>query len=470
MLFNSSAFLLFLPLVLLAYHLAPARVRKPLLLVASYVFYAAWDWRFLGLLVLSTAVDYACARAMRSAAPVRRKHLLYVSLALNLGVLATFKYFDFFVANLRALLHTAGLGVLDSVGLELILPLGISFYTFQTLAYTIDVYRGDIEACDRPVDYAIFVAYFPQLVAGPIERASRLLPQIAQYRPPDGAMIRAGFTLILFGFAKKVVLGDALLSPYVEGAFANPAAQSGPELVLGALLFSLQIYTDFSGYSDIARGTSRLLGIELMVNFDQPYLASNITAFWRRWHISLSTWLRDYLYIPLGGNRGGRAQLYRNLMLTMGLGGLWHGASWNFVIWGLLHGVLLAGHRAWRGPRRNAEAGGGIGAIAGCVGTNLCVVLAWVFFRASDLPTALAYLAGLASAFTSAGALALSALAVALYAGVVLLLDLPPRRAGRHEFSEDWPEWARILLYTALITATWTAWPASSVPFIYFQF
>ena len=236
-----------------------------------------------------------------------------MSVLVNLGILGAFKYFDFFVANLRSLLHAVGLDVLDSSILELVLPLGISFYTFQTMAYTIDVYRRRIEPCDDLLRYAVFVAYFPQLVAGPIERAGELLPQLARYRRPDVAMIRSGLTLMLFGFFKKVVIGDALASPYVERAFADPAGQTGAFLLLGACLFSLQIYADFSGYSDIARGVSRLLGIELMINFEQPYLSRSVTEFWRRWHISLSTWLRDYLYIPLGGNRFGPLRLYRNL-------------------------------------------------------------------------------------------------------------------------------------------------------------
>ncbi len=480
MLFNSTAFLLFLPVVLVLHRLCPRRVKSGLLLIASWVFYAFWDVRFLSLLVLSTAVDFVVAGAMEGAAPRKRRALLAVSLVANLGLLGVFKYLGFFVAEMRGLLAAAGLGALDSPALDLVLPMGISFYTFQTLAYTIDVYRGTLRPCRNPIDYALFVAYFPQLVAGPIERASRLLPQIEAHPKPTRATFHSGLALMVIGLFKKVVMGDGLLAPYVDTAFADPGACHAPYLFLAALLFSLELYFDFSGYSDIARGVSRMLGIELMVNFTQPLLSVNIAEFWRRWHVSLSTWLRDYLYVPLGGNRGPVWQTYRNLMLTMLLGGLWHGASWNFVLWGGLHGVYLALHRAFlRGRRSSAPARRGSRSAAllaagstllGVIGTNLLVAGTLILFRAPDLATAGDYFAGLAPLVEDPGMAALALCALALHLLVVLAFDLAPRLTGRDDATELLPGWARTCTYAILGIAIWTAWPADRSPFIYFQF
>jgi len=480
LLFHSVEFLVFLAVVLGLYFLATSSPVKPLiarnavLLLAGYVFYAAWDVRFLALLVLSTLVDFFCSIWIPNASPGGKRALLGFSIAFNLGILGVFKYFDFFMDSFESMVQAIGFSGFESTTLGLILPLGISFYTFQTLAYTIDVYRGKIQPCRSLLDYAVFVSFFPQLVAGPIERASRMLPQLYTYQKPSVQMIRNGLSLALMGFFKKVVVGDAIASPYVDQAFANPEAQTPEFLVLGACMFTIQLYADFSGYSDIARGVSRLFGIELMVNFQQPFLSRNITEFWRRWHISLSTWLRDYLYIPMGGNRRGLTVTYLNLMITMLIGGLWHGASWNFVAWGGMHGIYLAIHRSFRDRKEEPSATASRlfspGALGSIFCTNVLVILTFVLFRATDLPTALIYLEGMAGIFESAHALALALSALVVYFLIVALLDLAPYLRQREEFIELLPFWARTLTYTFLGLAIWTAWPTSESPFIYFQF
>lgn len=348
MFFNSFEYAVFLPVVLVLYWTVLRKRQNSLLLVASYFFYAAWDWRFLGLLMLSTIVDFCVGRTLgtRNEAATR-KRLVGLSLAINLGVLGFFKYFNFFAESFADFMGRFGLAP-DTPTLKVILPVGISFYTFQTLAYTIDVYRRKKEPEQNLLDFAVYVAFFPQLVAGPIERAQRLLPQIKTPRTSiNYEQIRSGLFLILLGLVRKVVIADSL-APIVNEAFRTADSAGAVTLMVGIVAFALQIYGDFAGYSDIARGSSRLLGIELMENFNQPYLSRNITHFWRTWHISLSTWLRDYLYIPLGGNRKGVSKTYRNLMLTMLLGGLWHGAAWTFVVWGGLHGLYLVVHRRVR--------------------------------------------------------------------------------------------------------------------------
>lgn len=340
MLFNTLEFFVFFSVVYGLYRLLDTRRQNLMLLLASYVFYGSWDWRFLGLLWISTLVDFALGRAIhRSDSPRRRKLLVTASLVVNLGILGVFKYFDFFSVNLQALLST--LGVQASLPLlHVILPVGISFYTFQTLSYTIDIYRRKFDPVDSLLDFALFVGFFPQLVAGPIERASSLLPQIAKARTILPEEVRKGLWLILWGLFKKIFVADNL-ARLVDPVFANYADCSGLEVLLATYGFTFQILADFSGYTDIARGVAKLMGFELMVNFRFPYFVTNPRDFWREWHISLSTWLRDYLYIPLGGNRGSRWFIYRNLMVTFLLGGFWHGASWNYIAWGAYEGLLL---------------------------------------------------------------------------------------------------------------------------------
>lgn len=385
MVFNSLVFLVFFAAVYSLYRLLPHKGQNVLLLVASYFFYGWWDWRFLSLIFISTLIDYWAGLAIERAGDnaARRKFPLWVSLVTNLGILGFFKYFNFFADNLVALLQ--GLGISAAARhLDIILPVGISFYTFQTMSYTLDIYRRQMRATRSFLDFATFVAFFPQLVAGPIERASRLLPQIEAPRILTRAGLESGLWLAAWGLFKKCVVADNL-AVLVDGAFGAPAA-NGAVALLALYAFAFQIYCDFSGYSDIARGLARLMGIELMVNFDNPYFALNPKDFWARWHISLSSWLRDYLYIPLGGNRKGRRRTYINLALTMLLGGLWHGAAWTFVAWGAFHGLLLVIYHGWTEIRaaRDAAASGRFVWLRRVWMFHL-VCLGWLFFRAETL-------------------------------------------------------------------------------------
>jgi D-alanyl-lipoteichoic acid acyltransferase DltB (MBOAT superfamily) len=367
MLFNSLDFFVFLPVVLALYYPLGRlsrgfRLQNVLLLIASYYFYARWDWRFLSLIWISTVIDFLIGGAIPVAKTERgRKFLLLISTVSNLGLLGVFKYYDFFIDSFVALMHSLDVPV-DVPTLRVILPVGISFYTFQTMSYTIDVYRRELEPSRDLLDFSLFVAFFPQLVAGPIERARALLPQIASPRHFSAEQFREGVYLMLWGLYKKVYIAD-VLAGQVNPLFATGQGYSGLDVWLGLYLFAFQIYTDFSGYTDIARGVSKMMGFELMVNFNIPYIATNPSDFWKRWHISLSSWLREYLYFSLGGNRKGPSKTYRNLMLTMLLGGLWHGAAWTFVIWGAFHGGILIIHHFYRdcvpgkewvgwGPRR----------------------------------------------------------------------------------------------------------------------
>lgn len=396
MIFNSTAFAIFFVLFLILYWFgARPRNRNVLVLVGSYVFYGWWDWRFLGLLAISTIADFTVAsRLHRSDSLSVRRCWLWVSMAVNLGILGFFKYFNFFVDGFASMTAALGLGE-PQLALRIVLPVGISFYTFQTMSYTFDVYRGRIEPCRSFITFATYVAYFPQLVAGPIERAQRLLPILENQTGrefPKGEQLGHALSLILVGLVKKVVIADGV-AVIVTDVFAEPGGQSSVAVWTAILAFSIQIYGDFSGYTDIARGVSALLDIDLMVNFREPYLSRNITEFWRRWHISLSDWLRDYLYISLGGNRGGVFRTVRNLMLTMLLGGLWHGASWNFVVWGGLHGLMLVAHRVLRGGSvKGTEPA--LRDLPSVLATFVVVSLTWVFFRAESFGQARTVLAG----------------------------------------------------------------------------
>lgn len=400
MLFNSLDFAVFLPLVFLAYWAIPARRvgrRNALLLAASYVFYGWWDWRFLGLLAGSSAVDYAVGRALgRTAAPQRRRAWLGLSLLVNLGVLFVFKYFGFFVDAFAGSFSVLGYPVAGG-GLGLVLPVGISFYTFQTLSYTLDVYRGTLPPTRDPVAFFAYVSFFPQLVAGPIERAGRLLPQFRTRHAFDYDEALLGVQLFCWGLFKKVVVADGC-GRIVDLIFADYGDYSGSTLLLGAVLFSFQIYGDFSGYSDMALGTARLFGFRLQTNFAYPYFARDIGEFWRRWHLSLTQYFRDYVYIPLGGSRRGLRITVRNVFVVFLVSGLWHGANWTFVVWGLIH-FLLYLPALLRGRNRrflgDAAVGRGfpsVGELLRMAVTFATVTLAWVFFRSADVAAAVAYL------------------------------------------------------------------------------
>ncbi len=355
MLFNSWLFVVFFLLFYAGYVLLMKRHRAQnlWLLAASYIFYGKWDYRFLFLLLLSTVIDYVCSLLIDRSTGTKRRGFLVASLASNLTILGFFKYYNFFAESFATLTAAFGWHV-DPMLLHVVLPVGVSFYTFQSMSYTIDVYRGEVKPPARFLDFALYVAFFPQLVAGPIERGKHLLPQVLAPRRPTSTDLELGMFLIAWGFFKKVVVADNL-GEVANQVFSNYTQYHGLSTILGALAFGIQIYTDFSGYSDIARGLARLLGFSLILNFNLPYFARNPSEFWSRWHISLSSWLRDYLYIPLGGNRHGTFNTCRNLMLTMLLGGLWHGAAWNFLIWGGYHGLLLLIHRLTQGSAMMGE-------------------------------------------------------------------------------------------------------------------
>lgn len=343
MLFNSLHFAVFLPIVvMLAWSLRRSpRLRIALLLCASYYFYMSWNWRYAGLLLFSTVVDFVVGLQLaRVRGHFVRRMLLWLSVSINLGVLFFFKYFDFVWGSVGGVLGGVGIET-PSISHDFLLPVGISFYTFQSLSYTIDVYRGQLTPTTSFARFALFVSFFPQLVAGPIVRAKDFLPQLAKRVVFDDAAAQHGMWLIGVGLFKKICLADVLAATLVDGVFADPQRFGLIELVLAGYGYSFQIYCDFSGYSDIAIGAAGLLGYQLPLNFNRPFVATSLRDFWRRWHISLSTWLRDYLYIPLGGSRNGRGRTYANLLVTMLLGGLWHGANWTFVVWGAIHGGVL---------------------------------------------------------------------------------------------------------------------------------
>jgi alginate O-acetyltransferase complex protein AlgI len=460
--FNSFEFANFFVVTYLLYLVLSHRYQNILLLAASYYFYGSWNYEFLSLLVLSTLIDYGCGLYLSRHEGQRGRRLaLGISLTANLGLLGVFKYHDFFVASLEELLRPAGFDV-KMMRLDLVLPVGISFYTFQTMSYAIDVYRRDLKACTNLLDFALFVSFFPQLVAGPIERAGDLLPQVQHPRRVTLALVRSGVWLIVFGLFKKTVIADNF-APIADATFASPAAVSGPYMLTGIVAFALQIYGDFSGYSDIARGIARLMGFDLMANFRMPYFASGPADFWRRWHVSLSQWLRDYLYIPLGGSRKGPARTYVNLLLTMTLGGLWHGASAHFVAWGVFHGLVLVFYRFTRGEQRLPR-------VLSIPVFFVITLAGWVLFRVNaigDVPLVLGSLFG---------GRALEPGLPSLWAGMAVLL-LPLILVDlAQEWRRDlftvlsWPAPSRLAFCLLLLTYIGLCGVTTGHDFIYFQF
>ncbi|MBV9083316.1 MAG: MBOAT family protein [Acidobacteriaceae bacterium] len=474
MLFDTPVFFVFLVVVVTGYWCLRHRQQNAFLVVASYFFYGWWDWRFLGLIVTSTVVDFFCARSIaRSGNRIRRKSLLTISVALNLGFLGFFKYFNFFADSLSTALTAIGWPV-NIAFLRILLPPGISFYTFQALAYIVDVYFGRIEPADSLLDYALFINFFPHLIAGPIQRPSHLLPQVQSTRRFDSTQFTGGIMLILSGLFRKCVIADncALLA---NAAFnGKMGAPTLPVVALGTYAFAWQIYGDFSGYSDIARGVAKLMGFEFMLNFRQPYLANSLQDFWRRWHISLSTWLRDYLYIPLGGSREGEARTHRNLMATMLLGGLWHGANWTFVVWGAIHGMGQSIERAIRTLLARP-------ATPGQQKPNIIrvwlkrififhvVCAAWIFFRAQSLHAAVAFFQGL-RVLEWRPAFITGYKFLILFSLPLFLLDLALERRNEEflfektAFSWQWAYASALVLIVALFSAN------EANAFIYFQF
>lgn len=471
MLFNSLAFLAFLPVVLTGALLLRGTSWRLWVLAASYVFYGVWDERFLLLIAASTVVDFWAARHIARSDDARtRRAWLLVSIITNLGILAFFKYSNFFLESLDVVLRPLGTTV-AAHRLDIILPVGISFYTFQTLSYTIDVYRGTTKPAESFVAFATYVAFFPQLVAGPIERSSNLLPQLQ--RPairPSSTQVDDALWLIAAGFAKKVFIADNL-AVVVNQIFALPSP-SGGAVMLGAVAFAFQIYGDFSGYSDIARGVSKLMGVDLMLNFRSPYLASGPADFWRRWHISLSTWLRDYLYVPLGGSRRGTGTMYRNLMLTMGLGGLWHGAGWTFLVWGIYQGSLLVAERAFYGkppphPKRFTLS---IGHVVRTGLTFAVVCVGWLIFRAESGAQLLEMgMALIQTPTVFSGVRSQWFLGVALFSGAAMAIQAAEERSAEAPLAGLRPA-ARAAVLLLLSYASIILGAPGENEFIYFQF
>ncbi|MGH8951754.1 MAG: MBOAT family O-acyltransferase [Acidimicrobiia bacterium] len=432
--------------------------------MASYVFYGWWDYRFLSLIIISTVIDWFVARRMSDIDDkARRKRWLLVSLISNLGMLASFKYWDFFVDSAATMLSSLGVEP-NLPTLQILLPVGISFYTFQTLSYVIDVYRKDLKPERSLSQFALFVAFFPQLVAGPIERARHLLPQLRDLPVSMRQIDWSGSAfLILRGLFRKVVIADGV-APLVNEVFGTPDRYGSLTVAVGVIAFSLQIYGDFAGYTDIARGTARLFNVDLMENFKAPYLSRGFSEFWRRWHISLSTWLRDYLYVPLGGNRGGRWETYRNLMVTMLLGGLWHGAAWGFVLWGGLHGAYLVIERWIRDRREEITTNTHLPVIV----VFVVVTLTWIPFRAPNLSQAFDVLQALFGPATGTQ-LTSAPLVVGLMGLLTLLIDKADL-AGRLDPVERAPSLVRGIAYGGAMVAAILFASVTTVPFIYFQF
>ncbi|MFO1239446.1 MAG: MBOAT family O-acyltransferase [Sphingomonadaceae bacterium] len=544
MLFNSFEFLTFLLVVYGLYRVLPFRAQNRMLLVAGYIFYGWWDWRFLALMIFSTTVDFwvgllldrgkltrwqalfpatfvfvaalllvgldfsAVMHALVGQIPthsvispqmtwiliggpalflagffiykivlpmderIRRKICVLISLTIQLGILAVYKYFNFFAESLVESLQSVGINV--SPGhFNIVLPVGISFYTFQSLSYTIDIYRREIRPTDKFLDFALFVSFFPQLVAGPIERARNLIPQLSRPRPIDFLVTTRGLFLIVLGLFKKVAIADGV-APFVDQVYNSSGNVSWADVVLATVLFAVQIYADFSGYSDIARGTARLLGVELMVNFRQPYFAKSPRDFWQRWHISLSTWLGDYLYKPLGGSRGSLAFTCRNLMLTMLLGGLWHGAAWNYVLWGFYHGSILSIHRVLVSVRGEANLlQGRIISTVKIVSFGFVTLYGWLLFRARSFHQVSEFTRII---FTDLGNFTIGPRVPALSAllGILLLggFEIAQYNAGNGSprYYQRWPAPAIGLFIAAMMFLIFMGMSNEPAQFIYFQF
>lgn len=397
MLFNSIEFFIFLVPVFILYWFPLRKNLKGqnfLLLLASYIFYGWWDWRFLFLILSSSLLDFYLGKLIfQESVKIKKKVLLSLSLIVNLGLLGFFKYFNFFIDSFSQAFTFLGHPI-AAERLDIILPVGISFYTFQTLSYTLDVYRKKIDVCRDMLSFLTFVSFFPQLVAGPIERASHLIPQFQTVRKFDYTWAISGAKLFVWGFFKKVVIADNAAT-LVNGVFSNYENQSSLSLLIGSILFSFQIYGDFSGYSDMSIGLSRIFGFDLISNFRFPFLSRNISVFWKRWHISLSSWFRDYLYIPLGGNRFGKSRAIFNVFIVFLISGFWHGANWTFIVWGLIHGCLYIIYFLGENSKRDQNAEISISFFTNAILTFALVTIAFVFFRSESILDSISYLRGI---------------------------------------------------------------------------
>ncbi len=482
MLFNTINFALFLPVVFLLYWFVTNRnlkLQNILLLVSSYFFYACWDYRFLFLLIFSTLLDYFTGIKMAEAATQHKKKFwFWLSVIVNLGFLGIFKYYNFFAASFADALSMVGIKT-NFWTLQVILPVGISFYTFHGLSYVIDIYKNKIKPEKNYIDYAVFVSFFPLLVAGPIERATHLLPQIKGKRIFDQHKAIDGLRQILWGLFKKVVIADNC-AEYANMIFNHSADYSGSTLVLGALFFTFQIYCDFSGYSDIALGTARLFGIDLLRNFAFPYFSRDIAEFWRRWHISLSSWFRDYLYIPLGGSKGGTWMKVRNTFIIFLVSGFWHGANWTFIIWGLLNAIYIMPSIIFSTNRINLDIVAHqrylptLKELFAILLTFSLTVLAWIFFRAENVGHAFSYLSKIFSnsLFTVPK---FEKMGMGLFTMLVIFLFMIIEWIGReHQYAIAhigirWPRLFRWAFYYCILIAIFVL-AGSNHQFIYFQF
>jgi alginate O-acetyltransferase complex protein AlgI len=474
MLFCSQQYLAFFATIFITYWVLPwQRVRVWLLLVASFYFYASWNKWLAGIICVSTAMDYFVARGMEASSVAwRRKLLLGLSLVANLGLLFYFKYANFFLGSLEQALHALGANSSIPV-LKVILPIGISFYTFEAINYTIDVYRRRVPAERNLANFMLFITFFPHLVAGPIVRARDFLPQTRRRKRWDWARMQLGVQYLLMGLFKKMAIADRM-ALYADPVFKDPSQYGTGAVWMAVLAYALQIYCDFSGYTDMALGSAHMLGYKLAQNFNMPYLAKNVSEFWRRWHISLSSWLRDYLFIPLGGSRGTNWQINRNLMITMALGGLWHGASWTFVVWGVLHGLLLIGHRSFQSLcKRYVRLDWLMQSIPGTAlrvaTTFLCVCLGWVFFRATTFSAAATVLRRL---FVHRPGLSAPLDPICLYytIAVVVLCHLLAQRGIWKKLAVRMPAPVMGFAYATVLTIAMVLAPDSGKAFIYFQF
>ena len=477
MLFNSLDFAIFLPIVFALYWLLRSRLSAQNLLIAisSYVFYGWWDWRFLILILFSTLVDYSVGIWMsKTEDSQKRKYLLWTSLAINLGLLGFFKYYNFFLDNFVDAFSLFGHS-LNFRGLEIVLPVGISFYTFQTLSYSIDVYRRKLEPTKDFISFAAFVSFFPQLVAGPIERATHLLPQFYVKRKFSYHLAVDGMRQILWGLFKKMVIADNC-ARYANDIFNNYSEYNGSTLFLGALFFAFQIYGDFSGYSDIAIGTSRLFGFDLMKNFAYPYFSRDIAEFWRRWHISLSTWFRDYVYIPLGGSRGGTWQKIRNTFIIFIVSGFWHGANWTFIVWGALNALyflpllLSKKNRVYTGDIAPGKFFPNIKEFGGMLLTFFLTLIAWVFFRAETVSHACHYLMNMFSSSLFSFP-QIAPLDILLLIWLFLLVEWQGRSEAfaLSNLDKKVPAFGRYIIYYGILLCLFY-FSGEPQAFIYFQF
>ena len=483
MLFNSIDFAIFLPVVFILYWFVAnknVKLQNALIVLSSYVFYGWWDWRFLSLILFSTLVDYFVGiKLSREENQSKRKLLLFTSILVNIGFLGFFKYYNFFLDNFITAFSFFGTSIPNNT-LNIILPVGISFYTFQTLSYTIDVYKGKLQPTKDFVAFAAFVSFFPQLVAGPIERATNLLPQFYNKRKFVYSKAVDGMRQILWGLFKKVVIADNC-AEFADKIFNNSAEYNGSTLVLGAFFFAFQIYGDFSGYSDIAIGVSRLFGVNLKKNFAFPYFSRDIAEFWRRWHISLSTWFRDYLYIPLGGSRRGTLMNMRNIFIIFIVSGFWHGANWTFIVWGLLNAIYFLPIFLFKRNRHNIEivAKGGflpsVKDLFNMIITFGLTTLAWVFFRAENLGHAISYLSGIFSkSIFEVPSFGISRFYIFQILSLIVFFVIIEwfGRENNHALSKFGFKWKRIfrLAFYFGITLLIAMYMGKEQQFIYFQF